>query len=67
MIDSTYLLVDAAEDVVIELPRLIEIRVLAGARELFAPLVRLLEVATEGLLEGDLAQRLGTLVRFVSE
>ena len=56
-----HLLVDAAEDVVVQLPRLVEIRVFAGARELFAPLVRLLEVATERLLEGDLAQRLGTL------
>ena len=52
------LLVDALEDVVVQVPRLVEFLLAPRLAVLLAPLVRLLELAAVHLHEGNLVQRL---------
>mmetsp|Transcript_32711 Transcript_32711/g.92785 ORF Transcript_32711/g.92785 Transcript_32711/m.92785 type:complete len:201 (+) Transcript_32711:1420-2022(+) len=56
------LLVDALEDVVVQVPRLVELSLLPAATVLEAPLVRLLELPSVGLHKGDLLEGAGPLL-----
>ena len=52
------LLVDPFEDVVVKIPRLVELLLAAGFFVLLAPVVRLAELSAVGLHEGNLVHRL---------